>query len=85
MKKLIIIFLSCVPAIALAMGHSYGYHSYHSSHHVDGYYKKNDEYVRPHYAGNPESGNHWHLHKDGSDTEHKSNGSSITIPDVPNN
>lgn len=77
MNKLIFVLLSCIPAIAFAWGHR--------SHHVDGYYKKNDEYVRPHYAGNPDSGNHWHLHKDGSDTEHKSNGSFITIPSVPNN
>ena len=86
------LFLYFPTTNAMARGHYYShshsnsYSSYHSSsggsHHVKGYYRKNGTYVRPHYAGNKHSGNHWHLNQDGSDTLTKPNGSTVTIPFV---
>src|SRR5579859_5750262 len=67
-----------------ASGHHHSYSAHTGSHVVHGYTRKNGTYVRPHMAGNPGSGNHWHLNHGGSDTLTRPNGSQTTIPSVPN-
>jgi hypothetical protein len=53
-----------------------------SSHYVHPYCRKNGVCVRGHMTGNPGSGEHWHLNKDGSDTVTHPNGTRQTIPGV---
>jgi hypothetical protein len=52
------------------------------SHYVHSYCRKNGTCVRGHMAGNPGSGNHWHLNKNGSDTVTHPNGTSENVPNV---
>jgi hypothetical protein len=53
-----------------------------NSHYVHPYCRKDGVCVRGHMAGNPHSGEHWHLNKDGSDTDTHPNGTRETIPHV---
>lgn len=83
----ILLAAPCGDAFARGGGHgshksssSGTYSSSGGSHHVKGYYRKDGTYVRPHMSGNPKSGNHWHLNKDGSDTLTRRDGSKTTIP-----
>lgn len=67
-------------------GHGGGSHSGSSggSHVVHSYTRSNGTVVHAHEAGNPGSGNHWHLSKDHtSDTLTRPDGTTSTIP-APN-
>jgi len=57
-------------------------HSSSSSHYVHPYCRKSGVCVRGHMAGNPHSGEHWHLNKDGSDIDMHPDGTSTTIQHV---
>lgn len=87
---LVAFFLYLPTSNAEARGYHYSYSArsghqsstFSGSHHVKSYYRQSGVYVRPHFAGNKHSGNHWHLNKDGSDTLTKPNGTTVTIPTV---
>ena len=87
----LLILAAPASAVFARGGHSGGSHSSSShshrssggSHHVSSYIRSVGTYVRPHYAGNPESGNHWQLNHDGSDTLTRPDGTTSTVPSVP--
>lgn len=63
--------------------HGGGSHSHSSggSHVVHSYTRSNGTVVHAHEAGNPGSGNHWHLSQDHtSDTLTRPDGTTSTIP-----
>lgn len=56
---LVLLFTGIGPAVARGSSHSYGSgHKSHSDVHVDGYFRKDGTYVRPHYRSAPD-GNFW--------------------------
>lgn len=65
-------------------GHSGGGHfggSHSGSHLVHSYTRRDGTFVHAHEAGNPLSGNHWHLSADHTtDTLTRPDGSTETIP-----
>ncbi len=75
----ILLCLFIAPTPTFARGHS---HNGSGSHYVHPYCRKNGVCVRGHMAGNPGSGEHWHLNKDGSDTDTHPNGTRETVPNV---
>ena len=81
------IFLLALGSSAYAKGggHGGGHSSSHSgSHVVHSYTRSNGTVVHAHEAGNPGSGNHWHLSRDHTtDTLTRPDGTTATIP-APN-
>jgi hypothetical protein len=77
-----VMFASATPVLAKG-GHSSGSYSHSGatsgSHAVRSYTRRDGTFVHAHEAGNPNSGNHWHLNGDGTDTVSHPNGSTETI------
>lgn len=83
-KAIAVVLLAClisVPGRGAIARSSHGSHS-SGSHYVHSYCRKNRVCVCGHMAGNPGSGEQWHLNKDGSDTVTYSNGTKETVPEV---